>query len=149
MLEIRQVQPSDKLFRWLHPGQFDWDENRPTSAAFRDEYMSVDIAPLTSLEESYERAKKARKNAVASIVAEQAFAEDQNVCHCPSQICEDSGENVCVTDQGCSAYKSDGETRNLVCINPAHGCVLGKKTKSVSRFFATQCQVELYPPEMS
>lgn len=53
-----QVQPVDKLFRWLHPGQFKWDEMRPTSAAFRDRYMSVDIAELTSLHTSYERAKK-------------------------------------------------------------------------------------------
>lgn len=43
MTEVYQVKPDDKLLRWLHPGQFNWEENRPTSAAFKDENMSVDI----------------------------------------------------------------------------------------------------------
>jgi hypothetical protein len=77
MTEIHQVQSSDQLFRWLHPGQFDWDERRPTSAAFRDPHMSVDLEPLTSLAESYARAKVAGKNAVASFLAGQAFEKDQ------------------------------------------------------------------------
>lgn len=83
MIKIHQVQKEDKLFRWLHPGQFKWDEKRPTSAAFQDPYMSVDIACLTSLQESYERAKKNNKDAIASIVAQQAFDKNQKVHHCP------------------------------------------------------------------
>jgi len=147
MTAIHHVQPSDKLFRWLHPSQFKWDEKRPTSAAFQDPYMSVDIACLTTLEESYNRAKKIDKNAVASITAEQAFEKDQKVHHCPSQEVS-PGVNFCVTDKGCSAYQSDGLSQNLVCTNYAHGCVVGKKTKSVAKFLAKECTVEIYPPEL-
>ena len=67
MAKLHQVNSSDNLLRWLHPGQFDWDEKRPTSAAFKDDEMSVDILCLTTIEESYERAKKIGKNAVVSI----------------------------------------------------------------------------------
>jgi len=70
MVELYQVNSSDKLLRWLHPGQFDWDENRPTSAAFKDDEMSVDILCLTTIEESYDRAKKIGKNALVSIHAQ-------------------------------------------------------------------------------
>jgi hypothetical protein len=148
MTEIHTVQPSDKLFRWLHPGQFKWDERRPTSAAFQDPYMSVDIACLTTLEESYNRAQKISKNAVASIMAKQAFEKNQKVHHCPAQICESSGDSVCITDEGCPAYQIDGSSKKLICINPAHGCVVGEKPKkSVARFFARECAVEIYPPQ--
>lgn len=131
MRKTHQVQKEDKLFRWLHPGQFKWDENRPTSAAFQDPYMSVDIACLTSLEESYDRAKKNNKDAVASIVAQQAFEKNQKVHHCPSQVCKYSGSNVCMTDEGCPAYRSDELSNNLDCVNDAHGCVVGEKKKSI------------------
>jgi hypothetical protein len=146
MTEIHQVQSSDKLFRWLHPGQFDWSEMHPTSAAFKDFYMSVDLACLTTLEKSYERGKSIKKNAVASITAEQAIDKAQRVHHCPTQICETSGEPVCVTDAECSAYKADRLSKELRCTNPAHGCVIGDKSKSVARFFAKNATVEIYPP---
>lgn len=146
MTQNHQVQPSDQLFRWLHPGQFQWAENRPTSAAFKDPYMSVDIACLTSLEDSYNRAKKINKDAVVSIVAQQAFDKNQKIHHCPSQICESSGSSVCVTDEGCPAYQNDGLSNKLVCINHAHGCVVGEKKNSIAKFFAKECAVEIYPP---
>ena len=147
MTQIRQVQPSDKLFRWLHPGQFDWTEMRLTSAAFKDPYMSVDLACLTTLEESYERGKLMKKNAVASLMAEQAFEKSQKVQHCPTQICEASSELVCITDTGCLAYQADGQSRELRCTNPAHGCVIGDKPKPVARFFAKNAKVEIHPPQ--
>jgi|GEM_PF-1025288 len=147
MTQIHQVQPSEELFRWLHPGQFKWDEERPVSAAFLDDYMSVDIACLTSLEESYKRADQAKKNAVVSIVVQQAFDKNQKVHHCPSQICESSGSTVCVTDKDCEAYQSDGLSKKLRCINDAHGCVVGKKTRSIAKFFAKECTVKIYPPK--
>lgn len=150
MTQIHQVQPSDKLFRWLHPGQFDWAEMRPTSAAFQDSYMSVDLACLTTLEESYERGKLIGKNAVASILAEQAFEKGQKVHHCPAQICRALGELVCVTDVECRAYRTDGLLRALECINPAHGCVVGDKPKkSVARFFARNAKVEIHPSQQA
>jgi hypothetical protein len=67
MVDRYSIEASDKLYRWLHPGQFNWAEMRPTSAAFKDQYMSVDIERLTSLDKSYERAQKIGKNAVASL----------------------------------------------------------------------------------
>jgi hypothetical protein len=149
MTQIHEVQPSDKLFRWLHPGQFDWTEMRPTSAAFKDPYMSVDLACLTTLEESYERGTLMNKNAVASLMADQAFEKAQTVQHCPTQICEASGDSVCITDAGCRAYQADGLSRELRCTNPAHGCVIGDKPKPVARFFAKNAKVEIYPPQLT
>jgi hypothetical protein len=43
MSEPLELKPDDRFLRWLHPGQFDWNENRATSAAFKDPQMSVDI----------------------------------------------------------------------------------------------------------
>jgi hypothetical protein len=147
MSQNYQVQSLDKLYRWLHPAQFKWDEKRPTSAAFKDPYMSVDIACLTTLEESYSRAEKIQKNAVASIAAQQAFDKNQQVYSCPKQVCQSTDEAVCVTDNNCAAYQQDGLSRTLVCVNPAHGCVVGKKTESIAKFFAKHCEVEIYPPQ--
>ena len=147
--KYHHVKPSDRLFRWLHPGQFKWDEKRPTSAAFQDPYMSVDIACLTTLEESYKRAQKIEKNAVASILAQRAFEKNQQVHHCPTQICESSGSSVCITDEGCPAYEQDGVSRELICTNPAHACVVGQKPrKTIARYFARECEVEIYPPHL-
>jgi hypothetical protein len=148
MTQIHQVQPSDKLFRWLHPGQFDWNEMRPTSAAFKDTYMSSDIACLTTLEESYERGKLINNNAVASITVGQAFEKAQKVHHCPT-LCDISGNLVCITDTGCQAYQADRSVGKLTCTNPAHSCVVGDKSKSVAKFFAKNATVEIYPPQVA
>jgi hypothetical protein len=147
MTQIYQIQPPDKLLRWLHPGQFKWDEMRATSAAFQDPYMSIDVACLTTLQESYDRAQKIGKNAVVSILAKQAFEKNQKVHHCPTKICESSGSSVCLTDADCPAYQRDGSSKHLVCVNPAHGCVVGEKKKSVARSFARECEVEIYPAQ--
>jgi hypothetical protein len=148
MTENYHVQPSDRLFRWLHPGQFQWSENRPTSANFRDNYMSVDIARLTTLPESYERAQKLGKNAVASFEAKVAFdfEKEQKIHHCPTQVCEVNDEFVCKTDTGCRAYKEDSSSRKLICTNTAHGCVVGDK-KKFAKQLAKVCKVEIFPPE--
>jgi hypothetical protein len=148
MTEIHQVQPSDKLFRWLHPSQFNWNEMRPTSAAFKDSYMSVDIACITTLEESYKRGRLINKNAVASITVAQALEKAQRVHHCPT-LCEISGNRVCITDAGCRAYQANGLTKELTCTNPAHGCVVGDKSKPVAKFFAKNATVEIYPPQVA
>lgn len=116
MAEPYQVKPSDKLLRWLHPGQFNWEENRPTSAAFKDDEMSIDILCLTTIEESYHRAKKIGKNAVVSISASLIMEKELLICHSPVEG------------------------------NYAHGLVLGKKTKSIAKFLANNCEVEIYPP---
>jgi len=116
MAEVYQVKPDDKLLRWLHPGQFNWEENRPISAAFRDERMSVEILSLTTIEDSYKRGKKQGKNAVVSIKAQLVLEKGLEVCHDPIED------------------------------NYAHALVLGKKTKSISRFLAENSEVEIYPP---
>ena len=142
-----QVQPADKLFRWVHPGQFHPTEMRPTSAIFRGEYMSVDIAQLTNLEASYERAKKLQKNAVVSFTAQLAFDLEQRMTHCPTQLCKATNETVCFVDAGCRAYQVNENTGGLVCTNVAHGCVIGDKTKAVSKNFSKNCDVEIFPSE--
>ncbi|WP_392532581.1 hypothetical protein [Nostoc sp. C117] len=116
MAEPYQVKPSDKLLRWLHPGQIHPEENRPTSAAFRDFEMSVDILSLTTIEESYNRAKKIGKNAVVSIKAQLIIEKGLEICHEPVEG------------------------------NDAHAVVLGKKTNSIAKFLANNCEIEIYPP---
>ena len=147
MTENYQVQPDEKLFRWLHPSQFVWEEQRPTSSGFSNEYLSVDIAELTNVKESYERAKKNGKNAVVSFEAKLALDMNQKIYHCPIHICQETSEPVCAVDNGCSAYKDDAVSRKLNCTNPAHGCVIGKKTKAVKTKFAKSCKVEIFPPQ--
>ncbi|MEM6433460.1 MAG: hypothetical protein AAF773_06335 [Cyanobacteria bacterium P01_D01_bin.115] len=150
MVEKYTVEDSDKLYRWLHPGQFKWDEGRPTSAAFKDPYLSIDIECLTSLQESYERAQKRGKNAVASISVEQAYQKAQKVVHCPTQVLSESPEkSVCQDEHDCPAFDKTVPADKLTCINAAHGCVVGKKTSSISKFFSKTCAVEIYPPEVS
>lgn len=150
MVEKYTVEDSDKLYRWLHPGQFKWDEGRPTSAAFKDPYLSIDIECLTSLQESYERAQKIGKNAVASISVEQACQKAQKVVHCPTQVLTESPEqSVCQGEHDCPAFDKAVPEDKLTCINAAHGCVVGKKTSSISKFFSKNCVVEIYPPEVS
>ncbi|HEY9809691.1 MAG TPA: hypothetical protein V6D13_10145 [Halomicronema sp.] len=117
MAEFYQVKPDEKLLRWLHPGQFNWQENRPTSAAFKDDEMSVDILALTTLEESYNRAKKISKNAVASIKVELVLEKGLQVQHNPIEG------------------------------NEAHALVVGKKSKSIAKFLAANSQVEIFPPD--
>lgn len=146
MSENYKVQPPDILFRWLHPGQFVWAENRASSGGFSGDYLSVDIATLTTLDESYRRAEKNGKNAIVSFEAQIAFDKNQNVCHCPAQSCKKTGENVCSEDTGCPEYKDDADVRELNSINPAHGCVVGKKTGSVKNHFMKNCKVEIFPP---
>jgi len=116
MNESYEVQPSDILLRWLHPGQFKWDESRATSAAFKDYEMSVDILCLTSLEESYVRAKKIDKNAVVSFNAQLVFNKGLTVIHSPVEG------------------------------NYAHAIVFGKKTGSIIKFLTKNSIVEIYPP---
>lgn len=117
MAEPYQVKSSDKLLRWLHPGQFNWEENRPTSAAFKDDEMSIDILCLTTIEESYNRGKKIGKNAVVSITAYLVMEKGLEICHSPVEG------------------------------NDAHGLILGKKTKSIAKFLANNCEVEIFPPD--
>ena len=117
MSDSHQTKPEDRLLRWLHPGQFNWEENRPTSAAFKDPEMSVDILSMTTVSESYERARKLGKNAVASFSYQQAIELGLEVKHDPIEG------------------------------NDAHALVLGKKTNSISKKLARSCQVEVYPPE--
>ena len=148
MSDTSQISASDRLYRWLHPGQFKWDEQRPTSAAFKDPYMSVDIKSLTTLEESYQRARKIGKNAVASISGEQAFQKNQKIMHCPTKNFSDNPtQNICQYEGDCPAFHAEIPDEKLVCINDAHGCVIGKKTSSVSKFFSKNCVVEIYPPQ--
>jgi tRNA(Leu) C34 or U34 (ribose-2'-O)-methylase TrmL len=117
MSDSLEIQPDDRLLRWLHPGQFDWKENRATSAAFKDPQMSVDILSMTTVDESYQRAQKQGKNAVVSFTYQQVKDLELEVKHDPV----------------------DG--------NNAHALVLGNKTKSIAKKLAQACKVEIYPPE--
>ena len=117
MSEPLEIKPDDRLLRWLHPGQFDWNENRATSAAFKDPQMSVDILSMTTLDESYQRAKKLGKNAVVSLSYQEVKDLELEVKHDPI----------------------DG--------NDVHALILGKKTNSIARKLANACKVDIYPPE--
>ena len=117
MSESFEIQPDDRLLRWLHPSQFNWSENRATSAAFTATEMSVDILSMTTIDESYRRAKKQGKNAVVSLSYQQVKDLELSVKRDPI----------------------DG--------NDAHALVLGKKTKSIAKKLANVCEVEIYPPE--
>jgi hypothetical protein len=116
MNESYEVQPSDILLRWLHPGQFKWDESRATSAAFKDDEMSVDILSLTTIKESYIRAQKRDKNAVVSLKAQLVLDKGLTVIHSPVEG------------------------------NYAHAIVFGKKTGSIIKFLTKNSIVEIYPP---
>ncbi|MEH1862081.1 MAG: hypothetical protein V7L21_29675 [Nostoc sp.] len=78
--------------------------------------MSVDILSLTTIEESYTKAKKIGKNAVVSIKAQLVIEKGLEVCHEPVEG------------------------------NHAHAVVLGKKTNSIAKFLANNCEIEIYPP---
>lgn len=148
ILKLNSISSEEKLLRWLHPSQFNWEEKRPTSAAFTDPYMSVELASLTTLEESYGRGQKYGKNAVVSITAEMANAKAQKVCHCPTYIYKNQPQKtVCTTDKYCPTYQDNISSDELEIINPAHGCVIGKKTRSIAKFFANNAEVEIYPPD--
>jgi hypothetical protein len=142
-----QVSPSDILYRWLHPSQFNWKENRPTSGAFTDPNMSVDIAKLTTIDESYIRAKKNNKNAVVSFEANEVLSRNQEIHHCPTNILRETEESICLARRECSIYKEDISSESLQCINPAHACVLGHKTRAFSKNLRSLSNVEIYPPQ--
>lgn len=146
MRDSEKIEPSDTLYRWLHPSQYKWDEGRPSSAAFNDSYMSVDVSKLTSLQQSYERAKKYNKNAVVSFKAEVVIQKGQEVVHCPTHIVENTENIVCRVRNDCTAYSENISSDCLVCINNAHGCVIGKKNKAFARDLAKTCKVEICPP---
>lgn len=140
--------PSDeKLYRWLHPSQFKWDEKRPTSAAFKDPYMSVDRSSLTTLSESYERAKTYKKTAVVAILAEIAYKKELEVSCCPTRVLKkDESIQVCTVNSECKSFRDDIKDIDLKVVNPAHACIIGKKTNSISNFFVKNAIVEIYPP---
>jgi len=143
------IEPQDKLLRWLHPSQFKWDEERPISAAFKDDYMSVDVAKLTTVQESYDRGKKYGKNAVVSLKAEIVQQRQQKIHYCPTSIRKEvePETNVCTTNQECKTYQQDISQDDLKVINDAHACVIGKKPNSIAKFFAKNAEVEIYPPD--
>lgn len=148
MSEKKDVSSDEKLLRWLHPSQFYWPEKRATSAAFKDPYMSVDINSLTTLYDSYQRAVSYGKTAVVSIKASDVYSKEQRICECPTSIEPETENNVCIYDTACKAFNDDASLtkESLKIINPAHACVIGNKTKSISKFFAAQSEVEIYPP---
>ena len=149
MIKNCSLESPDILYRWLHPSQFKWDEKRPTSAAFRGSYLSVDIAKLTTLEESYKKAQKYKKNAVVSFTVSSAKAKNQDVLHCPQYTLKKKPpvDFICNSNSECPVYSENCNSDFVECINPAHGCVIGKKTTSISRHLSNQSTVEIYPPE--
>ncbi|ARV57325.1 hypothetical protein BZZ01_00620 [Nostocales cyanobacterium HT-58-2] len=59
---------------------------------------------------------------------------------------EDTQTIVCKVRNDCTAYSENISSDCLVCINYAHGCVIGKKNKSFARALAKACKVEICPP---
>lgn len=88
------------------------------------------------------------KNAVVSIKAKLAYEKQQRICHCPTSLSKNNPETlVCIYDSECKNYNQDVSLEDLQIINPAHACVIGKKTKGIAKSFAKSAEVEIYPPE--
>jgi hypothetical protein len=97
------VSDEDYIYRRVHPSQI--EDGQPTSAAFNDPRMSVDIASLTTPEKSHARSRSAEYGLVRIAVRSlrQLSGAPQEVRHWP-EIC-----------------------------NRAHGLVNGKKTQGTRR----------------
>lgn len=144
------VTNEDTLYRWIHPSQYNKDERRASSGAFTQDYMSTDIAKLTTLEESYHRSQQQNKDGVIRVVAISSFSAEvvisaeQKIVHCKTFV-DDQQQLTCIAEEECSSYKKLHE-EDLICTNPAHACVIGKKGRSLQRKIARSAEIVIHPP---
>jgi len=77
-MEIQEIADADDLYRRIHPSQV--KDGRPTSAAFKDHHLSVDVARLTIPDRSLSGYPS---HGLASITAGHARSLGQDVFHDP------------------------------------------------------------------
>lgn len=77
-MEVQEIADTDALYRRIHPSQV--KDGRPSSAAFKDAELSVDLARLTTLERSL---MGYPLHGLASITAGYARSQGQTVFHDP------------------------------------------------------------------
>lgn len=75
---VEEIADADELYRRIHPSQV--KDGMPTSAAFKDVELSVDLARLTTLERSLTGYPS---HGLASITAGHARSLKQTVFHDP------------------------------------------------------------------
>ena len=109
---VREIEDAMDLYRRVHPGQVVPDKNtgelRPSSAAFKDPSMSVDVADFLR-EDGFDHRWPLRNYAGWSLVrltATHARSKQQNVIHTPISVDPKTGAPA----------------------NPYHAEVIGKKT---------------------
>jgi len=77
-MQVLDIEDGDHLYRRIHPLQV--KDGRPTSAAFKDPELSVDLARLTTLQQSLAAYPT---YGLASITAGHARSLEQEVFHDP------------------------------------------------------------------
>ena len=77
-MQVEEIADSDELYRRIHPSQV--KDGRPTSAAFKDLELSVDLARLTTCQRSLRRYPL---HGLASIITGHARSQQQVVFHDP------------------------------------------------------------------
>lgn len=80
-MEAQEIADSDDLYRRIHPSQV--KDGRPSSAAFKDAEMSVDVARLTTPKQTLTGYPS---HGLASIMAGHARALGQDVFHDPLEL---------------------------------------------------------------
>ncbi len=89
-----------------------------------------------------------KKTAIVSIFAKIAYEKEQKIYHCPTCVLKkDENTQVCTVKSECKSFRNDVNDIDLKVVNPAHACVIGKKTQSISKFFVKNAIVEIYPPD--
>ncbi|MBZ0168327.1 MAG: hypothetical protein K8F29_02645 [Kofleriaceae bacterium] len=77
-MEVEEIADNDELYRRIHPLQV--KDGRPTSAAFKDPEMSVDVARVTTPQRVL---SEYSSHGLASITAGYARSLEQDVFHDP------------------------------------------------------------------
>lgn len=112
MVEIKEIDDKHFLYRRIHPSQYNNAKAEISSCAFIDPKASVDWALYTTPEETI---KGYPTHHLASLKAEIPRAKDQKVIHDP---CPDTDPD-----------------------NYSHTLIIGRKSRSVARFIARNCEV--------
>lgn len=119
MTDDQSVGDSTALFRRIHPSQVIWDENldrlRPTSAAFRDKQMSV------NLEDDLER---------EGLELDFVLRDwpQHHLASIEARLARDRGQEI---------------QRDHTEDDPTHGIVVGQKSGSTCNVFARESRLDV------
>ena len=110
-----EFEPDDDLFRGIRPEWWSNTDDRPTSAGFQDDEMSVDWCKYSTARQSFDRYKRMSglsNAALVSIKVQDVISLRQKIKYDPCTI--------------------NGE------YNSAHTLVIGKKNRTIARRFARE-----------